>query len=74
MLILSASQKSTQRNLFRVMIFPFKKPEWQKKFAAFEHMRDRITPASEEQLDQAIDTAVRDVRAASINAYEKNPA
>jgi hypothetical protein len=52
----------------------FTPAEWQKKFAALEHMRDQITPADEEQLDQAIDTAVREVRAASINAYEKNPA
>jgi hypothetical protein len=52
----------------------FTPAEWQKKFAAFEHMRDQVTLADEEQLDQAIDTAVRAVRAESINAYEKNPA
>ena len=52
----------------------FTPAEWQKKFAALEHMRVQITPSDEEQLDQAIDTAVREVRAASINTYEKNPA
>jgi hypothetical protein len=52
----------------------FTPAEWQKKFAAFEHMRDQITPADEEQLDQAIDTAVREVRAETNKAYGKTPA
>ena len=52
----------------------FTKEEWQKKFAAFEHIRDQITPEEEEELDQAIDTAVRDVRTASPKPYGKTPA
>ena len=41
----------------------FTKAAWQKKFATFEHVRDQITPDDEEQLDQAIDQAVQEVRA-----------
>ena len=40
----------------------FTKEEWKKKFAAFEQIRERITPEEEERLDEAIDRAVRDVR------------
>ena len=52
----------------------FTKVQWQKKFAAFEHIREQITPEDEEGLDQAIDTAVRDVRAESRKVYGKPPA
>src|SRR5688572_26380143 len=52
----------------------FTKAEWQKKFAAFEHIRKQITPEDEEKLDQAIDTAVREVRTESSKAYGKTPA
>ena len=52
----------------------FTKAEWQKKFAVFEHIRERITPEDEEGLDQAIDTAVREVRAEPSKAYGKPPA
>ena len=52
----------------------FTKEAWQKKFAAFDHIRDQITPEDEEELDQAIDTAVRDVRTESRKAYGKTPA
>jgi Skp family chaperone for outer membrane proteins len=52
----------------------FTKAEWQKKFAAFEHIREQITPEDEEKLDQAIDRAVQEVRADTNNAYGKDPA
>ena len=52
----------------------FTKAQWQKKFAAFEHIREQITPEDEESLDQAIDTAVQEVRADTSSAYGKNPA
>ena len=52
----------------------FTKAEWQKKFAAFEHIREQITLKDEEGLDQAIETAVRDVRAETSKAYGKTPA
>jgi hypothetical protein len=48
----------------------FTKEAWQKKFAAFEQIRDQITPEDEKELDQTIDQAVRDVR----KAYGKTPA
>jgi hypothetical protein len=41
----------------------FTKAEWKKKFAVFEQIRERITPEDEEHLDEAIDRAVREVRA-----------
>ena len=44
------------------------------KFAVFEDMREQITLEDEEELDQAIDTAVRDVRAESRKSYGKTPA
>jgi hypothetical protein len=47
-------QDSTQR---------FTKAEWKKKFTVFEQIRERITPEDEEHLDEAIDRAVREVRA-----------
>ena len=50
------------------------KAQWQKKFAAFEDIRERITQEDEEQLDQAIDTAVQEVRTETRNAYGKTPA
>jgi len=52
----------------------FTKSQWQKKFAVFEDMREQITLEDEEELDQAIDTAVRDVRAESRKSYGKTPA
>ena len=52
----------------------FTKAQWQKKFATFEHLRDQITPEDEKELDQTIETAVRDVRAESRKAYGKTPA
>ena len=52
----------------------FTKEAWQKKFAAFEQIRDQITPEDEEELDQAIDTAVREVRAETSKSYGKTPA
>ena len=41
----------------------FTKAEWKKKFAVFKQIRERITPEDEEHLDEAIDRAVREVRA-----------
>jgi dsDNA-specific endonuclease/ATPase MutS2 len=52
----------------------FTKAQWQKKFTAFEDMRDQITPADEKELDQAIETAVQEVRAETNKAYGKPPA
>ena len=52
----------------------FTQVQWQKKFAAFEHIRDQVTAEDEEELDQAIDTAVREVRAETNKAYGKTPA
>ena len=51
----------------------FTKEAWQKKFAAFEQLRDQVIPEDEEELDQAIDTAVREVRAETSKAYGKPP-
>ena len=50
------------------------KAQWQKKFAVFDTIRERITPEEEANLDQAIDTAVHEVRADTSNAYGKTPA
>ena len=52
----------------------FTKEEWQKKFAAFDTIRDQINPEDEEKLDQAIDRAVQEVRADTNKAYGKDPA
>jgi hypothetical protein len=52
----------------------FTKEAWQKKFAAFEQLRDQVIPENEEELDQAIDTAVREVRAETSKSYGKTPA
>jgi hypothetical protein len=49
----------------------FTKSEWKKKFAVFEQIRERITPQDEERLDEAIDRAVREVRAEKTKAYER---
>ena len=51
----------------------FTKEEWQKKFAVFDTIREQIPPQDEEDLDQAIDTAVQEVRADSSKAYGKTP-
>jgi hypothetical protein len=48
----------------------FTKAEWKKKFAVFEQIRERITPEDEEHLDEAIDRAVREVRAKKNKTYE----
>jgi hypothetical protein len=48
----------------------FTKTEWKKKFAVFEQIRERITPEDEERLDEAIDRAVREVRAEKNKTYE----
>jgi hypothetical protein len=48
----------------------FTKTEWKKKFAVFEQIRERITPEDEEHLDEAIDRAVREVRAKKNKTYE----
>jgi hypothetical protein len=48
----------------------FTKEEWKKKFAVFEQIRERITPEDEEHLDEAIDRAVREVRAKKNKTYE----
>jgi len=37
----------------------------------FEQIRERITPQDEERLDEAIDRAVREVRAEKTKAYER---
>jgi len=52
----------------------FTKTQWQKKFAVFDTIRKRITPEDEENLDQAIDTAVQEVRADTSSACGKKPA
>jgi dsDNA-specific endonuclease/ATPase MutS2 len=52
----------------------FTKEVWQKKFAAFEQLRDQVIPEDEEELDQAIDAAVREVRAETSKAYGKTSA
>ncbi len=52
----------------------FTQEAWQKKFAAFEQLRDQVIPEDEEELDQAIDTAVREVRAETSKSYGKTPA
>jgi hypothetical protein len=52
----------------------FTKAQWQKKFAVFDTVRERITPEDEADLDQAIDTAVQEVRADTSNAYGTLPA
>ena|SRR6266436_1052572 len=49
----------------------FTKQEWKKKFAVFEQTRERISPQDEERLDEAIDRAVREVRAEKTKAYER---
>ena len=50
------------------------KAQWQKKFAVFDTLRERITPEDEAELTQAIDTAVQEVRADTSSAYGKDPA
>jgi len=40
----------------------FTKAQWQKKFAVFDTIRERITSEDEENLNQAIETAVQEVR------------
>ena len=41
----------------------FTKEQWKKKFAIFEHIREGISPEDEEHLEEAIDRAVKEVRA-----------
>jgi hypothetical protein len=50
------------------------KVRWRKKFAVFDDIRDQITSEDEKELDQAVDTAVREVRAETSKAYGKTPA
>jgi hypothetical protein len=52
----------------------FTKEAWRKKFAVFDDIRDQITSEDEKELDQAVDTAVREVRAETSKAYGKTPA
>ena len=68
----SANQRAAERPKDPTQRFT--PAEWQKKFAAFEHMRDQITPEDEKALDQAIDQAVKEVRTESRQAYGKTPA
>ena len=44
------------------------------KVCCLDTIRKRITPEDEENLDQAIDTAVQEVRADTSSAYGKKPA
>jgi hypothetical protein len=41
----------------------FTKEAWKKKFAIFEQIREGISPEDENHLDEAIDRAVKEVRA-----------
>lgn len=43
------------------------KEEWKERFALFEQIRNGITPEDEDNLDEAIDRAVREVRAEKKN-------
>ena len=52
----------------------FSKSEWKKRFAVFQEIRDRISSQDEERLDEAIDRAVREVRAEKHKAYERSSA
>jgi hypothetical protein len=52
----------------------FTKEAWRKKFAVFDNIRDQITSEDEKELDQAVDTAVREVRAETSKTYGKTPA
>lgn len=49
----------------------FTKEEWKKQFAVFQEIQDRIHPQDDEQLDEAIDRAVAEVRAKKRKTYER---